>query len=90
MSIYNYPFIVSASAGMETTGSIEKVYATEASVITDVVWGDIFANPIAKVSHTNFTTEMGNVPIVAGSYLEGPIVRFKLVSGHVMIYKKRG
>ena len=96
MSIYNYPFIVSSSVGESISGSIKKIYATEASVITDVVWGDTFANPRSKVPHTNFSgslaggVDAGPFPVVAGTYLEGPIVRFKVTSGHVIVYKKRG
>ena len=53
------------------TGSISKIYCPAATNITSWAFGDN-TNP-----YTTFTSTSTTIAIIAGSYVEGPIVQYK-------------
>tara|TARA_Y100001973_G_C5141506_1_gene303167 strand:- start:226 stop:534 length:309 start_codon:yes stop_codon:yes gene_type:complete len=88
----NFVGAVTSSGTTSLTGSFGRLqcafndaHATNAQYcsLSRVEWG-LYAQPEASSSVTGIINT--NITLTAGSYLEGPIVRFKPSAGHWIAY----
>jgi hypothetical protein len=79
--------VLSSSVGQTFTGSIAKVLALGAndgeSTLSNIDFG-YFSQPESQFSPVNKIST--NVQVPAGSYVDGPIGRLKVVEGGFLIY----
>ena len=86
MSVTDSKTAIVAVAGVAYTGSFTKLYATGSMTLSSVSFGQM-ADPITDGTYHDHN---GEIHVTAGTYLEGPIVKFfiKAASPGCIAYKR--
>ena len=91
----NVTRVISASSTSEHTGSFAKIFCPVNVTFSRIEFGnsktDHFLDGysddgVDKITTSQITGITGQVPVPAGSYLEGPIAAFRITAGSCLAY----